>query len=279
MKYLILILISILALVAFLAYQHLTFNDGKLRVVFCDVGQGDAILIKTPSNKYILVDAGPDKKVLECLSRHMPLLSRQIDLAILTHPHADHFMGFHFVKDRYRIKAFATEKLTNTTPAFDMILKGLNEKNIPKQFVLAGDNWQIGDGVEIRIAGPTQAFLDSTSPGGTIGESKEFGSLITLISYGEFRVLLTGDSQAAGLEEAYEHIGGPITILQAPHHGSATGLTTHLMEELSPQIAAISVGKNNYGHPSLATLYLLKDIAISRTDKGGDVVFISDGNK
>jgi competence protein ComEC len=282
-KYLLLIIFSILVLGGFLIYQHFIFNDGKLHIVFCDVGQGDAVLIKTPDNKYILVDSGPDKKVLDCLSRHMPLWQRQIDLALLSHPHADHFMGFQYVIGRYHINNFATEKLKNETPGFPLLMQKLSEKHIPQRFVLAGDRWILQSRIQnkpdvvISIAGPSQAFLDRTSPGGKIGESKEFASLIAHVTYGSFSTLLTGDSQATGVEEAYAEIEKQVTILQVPHHGSATGLTTQLMEKLVPETAVISVGKNNYGHPSLATLYLLKNLPVKRTDKEGDIEIVSDG--
>lgn len=69
-KYFLVITCLLCVLVGFLCYQYFTFNDGKLHIIFCDVGQGDVILIKTPSSKYVLIDAGPDKRVLECLSRH-----------------------------------------------------------------------------------------------------------------------------------------------------------------------------------------------------------------
>lgn len=281
MKYLLLTIITILALVGFLTYQYVIFNDGKLHVTFCDVGQGDGILIRTPSQKYILVDAGPDKKILDCLGRHMPLWQRDIDLAILTHPHNDHFMGFYYVKDRYNIRAFATEELINTTTSFKMLMSHLREQHIPQRFVLTGDRWDFGDGVQIVIEGPTQYYLDQTSPGGKIGESKEFASVITHIKYGKFSALLTGDSQASGLEEAANQIGEPVTVLQAPHHGSATGLNLGLLEKLAPKIAVISVGKNNYGHPTLATLQLLTvpGISLRRTDREGDVEIMSDDTK
>jgi beta-lactamase superfamily II metal-dependent hydrolase len=187
-------------------------------------------------------------------------------------------MGFYFVKDRYRIKTFATEQLTNGTPAYQLFVKGLTEKGISQRFVLAGDQWHMGDGVEISIAGPTQTLLDSSSPGGTIGETKEFASLVTLVSYGSFRALLTGDSQASGLTQAFAYIDNSVSILQAPHHGSASGLDASLIEKLSPTTAVISVGKNNYGHPTRTTLQLLEDMQLRRTDKEGDIVFVSGGD-
>lgn len=276
-KYLLLTGIAVLALGGLLVYQYVRFNDGKLHVVFCDVGQGDGILIRTPGQKYILVDAGPDTKILDCLGRHMPLWQRDIDLALLSHPHNDHFMGFYYVKDRYSIRAFATESLRNTTPSFEMLMDQLHEKRIPQRIVWAGDRWKFSDGVEMIIRGPDQQYLNLTSPGGKIGESKEFASLITEISYGSFNVLLTGDSQASGIEEVMKESGEPITILHVPHHGSSTGLTASLLEKLDPKMAVISVGKNNYGHPSIATQFLLKNIPSKHTNKLGDVEIVSDG--
>src|SRR6266496_901047 len=103
MKYLVLICLTVIALASLLTYQYFTFNDGKLHLIFCDVGQGDAILIKTPSDKYILIDGGPDRAVVDCLSRHMPFWKRNIDLMLLTHPHADHFFGMFYILERYNV--------------------------------------------------------------------------------------------------------------------------------------------------------------------------------
>jgi competence protein ComEC len=276
-KYLSLTIIAVLALACFLTYQYFIFNDHKLHIVFCNVGQGDGILVRTPAQKYILIDSGPDKSILDCLGRHMPLWQRDIDLALLSHPHTDHFMGFYYVSDRYHIKAFATENLDNKTPGFQMLLSQLREKKIPSRHVLQGDRFKLDNGVSLDIEGPSLRYLNMTSPGGQIGDSKEFASVITKVSYGSFSTLLSGDSQAVGLEDALGTIGGPVTILQSPHHGSATGLSAELLEKLAPKLAVISVGKNNYGHPALATLYLLKDIPTKRTDKVGDIEIITDG--
>jgi competence protein ComEC len=276
-KYLILTSLAILALCGFLIYQLVVYNDGKLHIVFCDVGQGDAVLIRTPGNKYILYDAGPDKRVLACLSRHMPVWQREIDLAILSHPHTDHFMGYYYVLERYAVKALATEQLDNQTPGFQMVMERFKQKRIPITNVLGGDSFQIEKDVLLSVEGPSREYLNQTSPGGKIGESKEFASVIVKVAYKEFSVLLTGDSQASGLEQFAAGISVPVSVLQVPHHGSATGLTSELVQKLAPQLAVVSVGKNNYGHPSLPTLYLLKDLPLKRTDKDGDIEIVTDG--
>src|SRR5438105_9092865 len=110
-KLLVLSSLTLFLLAGLCIYQYIHFHDGKLHIVFCDVGQGDAILIVTPNNKHILVDAGPDRKTIDCLSKHMAFWDRTIDLFILTHPHADHFSGSYYVLDRYIILGFATENI------------------------------------------------------------------------------------------------------------------------------------------------------------------------
>src|SRR5438046_2210377 len=117
------ILITILSLGIMFVYQLAIFHDGKLHVVFCDVGQGDGILITTPDSKHILVDSGPNKSIIDCLSRHMPFWERTIDLAILTHPHSDHYSGFYYVIQSYSITGFATENLKNKKAGFTELLR------------------------------------------------------------------------------------------------------------------------------------------------------------
>jgi competence protein ComEC len=261
-------------------FEYMQFYDSKLHVIFCDVGQGDAILIKTPENKYILVDSGPDRRVLDCLSRHMPFWQRNIELMLLTHPHADHFFGMFFLFERFHIKAFATENLDNKVASYQEFLRLIEEKQIPKRTVFAGDKLLLGDLI-LTIVAPSEDYLTQTSPGGMIGESKEFASLITHVQYGNFDVLLTGDSQANGLKNGFANVSEQIDVLQSPHHGSATGLDTDVLQAIHPSLAVVSVGaQNRYGHPSPKTLDLLQaqKIPFLRTDQAGDVEIISDGS-
>lgn len=271
--------LALLALLLFAGYQYYTFYDGKLKIVFCDVGQGDAILIKTPNNKYILVDGGPDRLVLNCLAEHMPFWQRRIDLVILTHPHADHFFGMFYVLERYHMGSFATERLVNKTKAYDELLQQLEAKNVPVQYILAGDQWSIGSAV-FNVVGPSSEYLRQTSPGGTIGESKEFASVVLEIKYGTFSTLLTGDSQVDGLNDAQMMIDLPIDVLHVPHHGSLSGLDEEVINVLEPSLAVVSVGaKNRYNHPHPQIMQLLQSHQIQslRTDMKGDVVIESDG--
>ncbi|MBI4097339.1 MAG: MBL fold metallo-hydrolase [Candidatus Levybacteria bacterium] len=275
-------LISLLALAALVFMQYHQYNDGLLHVVFCDVGQGDAILIRSPQGKVMLFDAGPNDAVASCLSDHMPFWQRTLSLVVLSHPHADHFRGLFSLLDRYSIAEFGSEELVNNITEYKAIDEMISNKHIRKRRLLRGDTYRLGDNLVVQVLGPTQEFLTNTSPLGNIGERDEFASLVLLVSYENFDLLLTGDSQNEQLsDDILSSNIKTIDVLQVPHHGSATGLTQEIVQELSPKLAVMSVGKNRYGHPSEKTMEILrdKDIKTLRTDKNGDVELVSDGEK
>ncbi|MCL5114126.1 MAG: MBL fold metallo-hydrolase [Patescibacteria group bacterium] len=271
----------VISLVGFIFYDYSRFYDGRLHLVFCNVGQGDAIFLRTPGERNILIDAGPNDKVVSCLTRHTPFWDRKISLVLLTHPHADHFMGLSEILKRYDVLSFATEKLENKTLGYKVLMKEVSDKVPKHSYVYAGDSFREENGLRFAILAPTSSFLLKTSPNNMIGENSEFGSLITLVSYGSFKALLTGDSQKEELMDAISSFKlTSVGILQVPHHGSKTGISKEILETLNPGTAVISVGLNNrYGHPNPYTLSLLKDSGVKtlRTDINGEIEVISDG--
>lgn len=255
-------------------------HDGKLHVVFCDVGQGDGVIIKSPQGKILLFDGGPNASFQGCLSKFTPFWEKDISLILLSHPHLDHFAGYIDILQKYKVESFATEDLTSDQKAYQLFLDLIEEKKVKRQILKIGDSYQVGT-VSLEVVGPSQDLLTRTSPGGKIGESKEFASLVVLLRIGEFSLLFTGDSQAQEIEEAVHKFGlKGITVLQSPHHGSSTGLTQEIVEVLHPRLAVISVGaKNRYGHPSASTLKLFEGgkIPIKRTDRDGTIEIVTDG--
>lgn len=277
----IVLVFSCLFLIVYSAIQYISFSDYKLHLVFCDVGQGDGIFIRTASGKTILVDGGPNEKVLGCISSQMPFWQRSIDMVILSHPHTDHYIGLISVMEKYTVKSFVTEKLSSKAVGFKRLLDTIKQQNIPIQYVAKGDNLKLIDTTSISILGPSISFLNQTSPDGMIGESSEFASLEVLFTYNNFNVLLTGDSQATELTDALQNSKKNL-ILHVPHHGSSTGLSESIIDYLHPSVAVISVGKKNrYNHPSPFTISLLKDkhIPILRTDQNGTIEIMSDGTE
>lgn len=281
MKKALLVSLGLLAIfLFFLAVQIIIFSDKRFRIVFCDVGQGDAILIISPSGIVSVYDGGPDESVVACLSNHLPFWQRTIALLLVSHPHADHYIGMLSVLDRYKVASFATEQLQNDTVLYKALFDRIKTYNIPFRYLFVGDVYRFRDGMRISVLGPTKEYLKKTSPNGKIGERQEFASLILLVTYKEFSMLLTGDSQVSGLEEAAKRLPlRSVSILHVPHHGSKTGLNEKILERLKPELAVISVGKNNYGHPSpfITNLLRAKGIEQRETVKEGDIEIRTDG--
>lgn len=276
-KTLLIFFILLSFLLVFTAYQKIKFDDGKLHIIFCNVGQGDGILIRTPNLQDIILDAGPDNSILSCISRHTPFWDRDIELMLLSHPHADHMAGMISILSSYKVLAFATEELRNTTSVYKKLTDVIKEKSVQTRVLYAGDSFVTKDNLSIKVLGPTKEFIARTSPGGKIGETKEFASLELLVTFGNFKALFTGDSQIEELNEARSLISG-VDIFQIPHHGSRFGTDSEFLSLISPDLAVISVGKNNYGHPAPPVLKILNDLNIKtlRTDQHGDIEILVD---
>lgn len=265
--------VSVLFLGAIFVYQQARFNDGKLHVVFCDVGQGDAVFIRTPNKQDILIDGGPDNSVLNCLSEHMPFWDKEIELVFATHPDADHITGLVAVLENYKVKSFNTSKKTTDTAIFKRLKSTIAKYYVPVRYIYSGDKFKIGQ-IELLTLWPTFEYV--------LADNKSVAtnnfSLIQFLSYGDFKALFTGDNIASTLEGVFTESLN-VDILKVPHHGSKTGLNATLLQELDVNMAIISVGKNSYGHPTPFILDLLNQFSIKtlRTDQVGEIEIISDG--
>lgn len=268
-----LIILMFLVIFAFIKYY-----DDKLHVVFCDVGQGDAIFVRTAQQVDILIDGGPDDKVLACLSRHMPFWDRSIDMVIMTHPDADHSTGLISVVERYRVASFYTESIPGKTDVYKRLEANLAKKKLSAKYLHSGDRISDGDGFSLNILWPSLSEISRIDQNRANLRLNEV-SVIQLLEYGTFSTLFTGDADY----EVMNQIAGSarsINILKVPHHGSRTGMSDSFLSVVSPEVAVISLGAgNSYGHPARESLDLLKahDAKILRTDQMGDIEIISDG--
>jgi len=252
--------------------------DGKLHLVFCDVGQGDAIYVRTPGGEDILVDGGPNDKVLSCLSNHMPFYDRTIEMIFLSHPQADHLNGLISVLERYNVDYFISSGIGSGTEGYTKLASLLKNKNVQQKTETTGGKINL-DGIVLKTIWPSEE--EEKVLGASTSESSiNTLSLILELSYGQFTALLTGDADQT-VQKLISPISqiGQISVLKVPHHGSKTALLESFLAEIKPQLAVISVGKNSYGHPSDVALKQLNDIGakILRTDKDGEIEIVSDG--
>ena len=260
------ILVSSAALVWVGVFQ---LPNNNLTVKVYDVGQGDSIIIKTISNYKILIDGGPDNKVLSYLGSDFAFWDRKIDLVILTHPHSDHLRGLIEVLKRYKVDQVWLTGAKNETAEHQEWIRTLGELKIKIGYPKEGDLIDFGDGVIIKVLHPKKGITDS---------DLNNTSIVLIVSLGNFDALLTGD---AGKEtQPFGNNLKDIEVLKVPHHGAKTALEPHFLKEIHPEISIISVGeRNNYGHPASETIKLLENIGskIYRTDKNGTVEVVSNG--
>lgn len=272
-KYLLLCILSIFVLGMTAIYQYSKYTDKKLHITFCNVGQGDSIIIRTPEGADILVDGGPSPKVLDCLASHMPFWDNDIEIIYLTHPDADHLTGLIDVFEKYNVLYFGTSDAPKDTEVFKQLNQYIAKEGIKKNFVYRGDSVKLSDGVTINTLWPTVEYTHS-------GEDDTNNySLVQDLSYGNFHVLLTGDIPFQLLNSIMPTLS-EIDVFKPPHHGSKTGVDEYTFQHILPKTAVISVGKKNrYGHPNKGVLQILheKNIPYYRTDLHGDVEIVSDG--
>jgi competence protein ComEC len=239
--------------------------------VFCDVGQGDGAYIRVDNAVDILVDAGPDDRILQCLGKYMPFYDRTIEIAFLSHPQRDHYGGFESVLHHYTIEKFVATPLPSSSKLYNSLLAMLAQKGTQVLPLYQGDQVDAASG-HLTFYWPSADFVATTK--GTL-DPNEY-SQIFLFDHGNFSILFTGDTQPDIEDRLLQQAVGKVTLLKVPHHGSTNGLTAQFYLLADPMASVISVGLNNsYGHPSGSTLEMIEKFGgkIRRTDKEGDIVY------
>ena len=243
-----------------------------LTVYFLDVGQGDAVALRSPAGRWLLIDGGPRgpqgdagrRVVVPFLRSHG---ASQLAGVVATHAHLDHFGGLPAVLDAFD-PAFVLEPGQPVPDAGYLGFLGAVESDGAEwRPARRGDRLEL-DGVTIEVVSPDSAWAASQ-----IDINEE--SVVLLVTYGTARLLLTGD---AGFPTESRLAGrvGHVTLLKVGHHGSRGATSDRWLDELRPDDAVISVGaKNRYGHPAPETLARLRahGVTVFRTDERGTITF------
>lgn len=244
-------------------------------VAFFDVGQGDAVFIETPADHRILIDGGPTSLILEKIGKEMPFYDRTIDLIILTHPEKDHITGLLDVLKRYKIENILWTGVVRDTAEWrewsSLIAKEGAEINLAKA------------GQKIILQENPAIFIDIIHPSGNLAgqliKDSNNTSIVSKLVFGGNSFLFTGDIE----KEAENRIISDnidADVLKVAHHGSKTSTSEEFLKKVSPVVAVIEVGNNNYGHPASEVLRRLADfgIRILITKENGDIIVTSDGH-
>ena len=245
----------------------------------CDVGQGDGLLLNTGRASAILVDAGPDARLIDRCLRDAGITT--LDAVVLTHFHADHVDGLQGALRHRRVGSVLVSSLLEPAPQFERVCALVAHSHgqlvtvVPQSTTTIGP-WQLHDltpSAEPRNA----ARLESQ------GSAPNNSSVVFLAKQGLVRILMTGDIEQAAQEvlrtEHSSAIAG-VDVLKVPHHGSALQ-DPEFLRITRPHIALISAGLGNrYGHPKPSTLVQLATMGaqIGRTDQQGDVAVVRAGS-
>jgi len=247
---------------------------GTVEIVFLDVGQGDALAIRSPGGRWILVDTGPRGQTYDAGERVvLPYLRRRgvarIEALVLTHPDLDHIGGAEAVVQGLDVGYVLDPAQATGKDAYVGVLEAASRGAVPWLEARSGVSITL-DGVEISVLYP-----NGSPPASYSGTDSNAQSVVLLVRYGEFEALLTGDAPVEVEEAILADLPSNLEILKVGHHGSRTSTSPLLLAQTSPEVAVISVGaRNRYGHPHTDVLNRIVESGarVLRTDLSGDIV-------
>lgn len=240
----------------------------EMHVHFIDVGQGDSILIESPSGKTMLIDGGVKGAGQQIVSYLNELGINKLDIVVATHPDADHIGGLIPVLDNMTTEQFYDSGKVHTSQTFEEMLTQIDEKNIPYHVPKIGDDIEFDKDVNVKVLNANDQATDNND-----------ASIVLKMTYGNVSFLLTGDAGVA-LEKEMLQYDVKATVLKAGHHGSNTSSSDEFVQAVKPEVAILSYGEDNkYGHPHAEVMDRLQAIGskIYATADLGTITVSTDG--
>lgn len=248
----------------------------EMRVL--DVGQGDAILLRTPGGHDVLIDGGPSSGAVKRALARVGV--GRLDLVVVTHPHADHYRGMSAVLSDLSVRELWESPAAVPDPGYARMLAAARARGVPIRAPPPGTVRRIDRWLTLDVLGP---------PAAPEREKTDLGandaSLVLMARSGARRFLLCGDIPA-GPQAALVGRVGPETltcdVYKVAHHGSAGSLDDGFLDALGTPVAVVPVGRpNRYGHPSAASLeaFAARGWMVHRTDDHGEIVISTDGTR
>ena len=254
-------------LVFYAIYQK---EDQQSQVVFINVGQGDGIFVGLPGDVQILMDSGPGHGFAAKISNYMPFYDKDIELIILTHPHADHISGFIQVLKNYNVKNVILSGANYKSRIYQQFLDLISQEGGNIYLAKTGDTIKYQNISILKILAPLEIEL------GKSFKHIHEAMVVSQLNLGQKKFLLAGDMEEP-LEQKLiaSNAIQDIDVLKVGHHGSKTSTSEALLKVAKPEEAVIQVGHNSYGHPTPLVLNRLASFGVKvfRNDQLGDVVY------
>jgi len=252
-------------------------QDKGLEVCFLDIGQGDSFFIETSQGHQILIDGGPDNTLTKKLEDRIPFWDRTIDLLVLTHSDEDHVFGFLEVLKNYEVENILWTGALGKSLLFEEWQEAIENEGAKV--------WIAEKGFVVSL--PGERYFEILYPFQSL-EGREISamndtSIVMMLNTDKEKILFTGD-----ISKKIEHLlieeGTSLKadILKVPHHGSKTSSSEEFLETARPDLAIISVGRDNpYGHPSPVVLARYEEFGIKvlQTSKEKDICLIQKKNE
>lgn len=264
------------------AWKIFPFEGRKVEATFLDVGQGDAIFLKLPGGRTMLVDGGGSlddrfdigERVVAPYLWHRWV--RRIDVVAISHPQPDHLRGLRAVLVHFPVGEVWESGYPSTSGTYRWLQTFVQERGIPLRRINRGERIPLGAGVMVTVLHPPRSFLAQEADRRSARVNNN--SLVLRLDYRHVRLLLTGDIEKAG-EASLLDAGVSLRadLLKVPHHGSRGSSSALFLRQVGPRWAVIQVGdRNPFGHPHSETLarYAAQGIQVFRTDRDGAVTFV-----
>ncbi len=245
---------------------------GELLVDMLDVGQGDAVLLRSPEGKTVLIDAGDGRT--DILAELQGRGITQLDLVVVSHAHSDHLGGMENVIRTLPVGVFMDSGVPHTSQVYQDLMKAVEELGLAYAEAEAGQRIQFGEEASLSVLWPARAKLRGTR------SDLNANSVVLRLDHGSNCFLFVGDAeeetevrlQVRGLEQC--------SVLKVAHHGSDHSTTDRFLSKSHPTIALVSVGEHNrYNHPGEECLRRLErhGVTVHRTDQAGSLRVVSTG--
>ncbi len=259
-----------------LLISTISIPNRKLEIITFDVQNADCFLIKSPNNKYFIIDTGKsgynggNSQAKIILLKYLKDKGiKNIETLIITHFDNDHSGGAIDILENLNVRKVFVNTLSNKSATSSHIYKTLNTQNIPT--ILAQNNQTIYSNNEFTI----KTYMANINRKNTDNEN----SAITLITHKNFDMLFMGDGTVETFDKIKPNLPQAIEILKVGHHGANGVVNQEFLNHINNQVSIISTGQNKFGHPSIGTLDTLRKTDIYRTDRHNALKIITDGNK